>query len=143
MLRDPKFQERKWVLASSLAILMGAGVSCDNGLDLTGPSDAPRTASVSIRAGGFDPLYVAVRPGGQVTFTNDDTVAHQVASDPHPAHSGCPELNSPVLQPGQRYQAAMGSTNRLTCGYHDEERLDVSGFRATVAVCQQTSLFGC
>jgi plastocyanin len=143
MLRDPKFQKRKWVLPSSLVILMGTAVSCDSSIDLTGPSDAPRTASVSIRAGGFDPLSVTVRPGGQVTFTNDDTVPHQVASEPHPAHSGCPELNSPVLQAGQRFRAVMGSTNPMTCGYHDEQRLDVSGFRATVAVCQQTSLFGC
>jgi plastocyanin len=140
MLRDPKPQRGKWVLATSIVVLMGTA-SCDSGLDdLTGPSDSPRTASVSIRAEGFNPSYVAVRPGGQVTFTNDDTVAHQVASDPHPAHSGCPELNSPVLQPGQRYRATMGQTS---CGYHDEQRLDVLGFRATVAVCQQISLLGC
>lgn len=125
-----------------LIFALAATVSCDTSLDLTGPEDSPRTASVDIRSSGFDSSFVLVGPGGEVTFTNRDTVPHQVASDPHPSHGRCPELNGPVLAPGERFRATMADREN-SCGYHDERQLDVAAFRGTVTVCRQFSLLGC
>jgi plastocyanin len=48
--------------------------------------------SVTIRSTGLTPANVCVRTTGTVTFTNQDTVAHTLASD-----ALCPEFSSVVV----------------------------------------------
>lgn len=60
--------------------------------------------------------------GTRVTFVNNDTIAHDMASDPHPDHTDCPEINQAgFLTPGQMRQT--GNLNRArTCGFHDHNQ---------------------
>lgn len=60
-----------------------------------------------------------VEPGGIIRFVNQDDEPHQIVSDPHPSHSGCPELNGPVLEPGDSISFQMRN-EPVVCGYHDE-----------------------
>ena len=132
-------------ISRSAVFLSIATTSCNplGDLDLTGPSSSPTTATVEIHSTGFDPIFVVIAPGGRVTFRNRDDVSHQVASDPHPDHTGCPELNGPPLAPGATFVATMPGEDRTGCSFHDDQRLDQQSFRGSISVCRQFSLFGC
>jgi plastocyanin len=86
------------------------------------PSDQPGGASqtvITITARGVSPKNVTVPVGGQITFVNNDTIDHQMFSDPHPEHTDCPDINQVgFLTPGQSRQT--GNLNIVrTCGFHD------------------------
>ncbi len=54
-------------------------------------------------------------------FVNNDTKSHNMASDPHPEHTDCPEINTVgLLQPGQSRETENLVTVR-TCGFHDHD----------------------
>ena len=65
--------------------------------------------------------------GSRVTFVNNDSRVHDMASNQHPAHTECPEINQlGVLAAGQSGQTGNLNTAR-TCSYHDHLRdLDTS-----------------
>lgn len=104
------------------AVACGSEATGGAGLVGAGPmgsADVPSKALVRITASGISPRAVRVRPGGQVTLLNDDGVAHELASSPHPSHGGCPELNVGVLDAGESITVVMPSP--ASCGFHDEE----------------------
>jgi plastocyanin len=117
--------------------------SCHGQNDLTGPVSASSTATVEIRSIGFNPTFVIVAPGGRVTFRNRDTVSHQIASNVHPDHQQCPQLNSPLLAAGESFTATVPQEDHRSCGFHDEQRFNDPGFSGTVDVCREITLFGC
>lgn len=45
------------------------------------------TNKVEISGSGFSPANITVKAGDTVTWTNNDSTAHLVASGPHPAHT--------------------------------------------------------
>lgn len=49
-------------------------------------------ALVTINKDGFEPATISITKGSQVTWVNKDGQPHQIASDPHPAHSLLPDL---------------------------------------------------
>ena len=54
-----------------------------------------------------------------MTFINNDSRSHDMASDPHPEHSTCPELNQiGFLTSGQTRTSGNLNTAR-TCTFHD------------------------
>jgi plastocyanin len=110
--------------------------SCKNpvgsDIDLSGSHAPASTATVAVRSSGFDPPSVTVQPGGQVTFENQDGVAHQLAST-------CPELNSPPIAAGARLPVRMGATVG-TCSYHDPADPSRTG---TIQRCHEIGLFSC
>lgn len=67
---------------------------------------------------GFIPTVVRARPYDTITFVNHDSAAHWPASNPHPTHTDCPELDPlrPLLAT-ERYAIAFQATK--TCGFHD------------------------
>jgi plastocyanin len=133
---------RLFLLSVVLAAFAFSTTGCDSPVDdLSGSSQPSRTRSIAIREGDFDPVYVVVRPGGEVTFINRDSVSHQIASDPHPSHGRFPALNSPVLAPGATFRVTMPSSES-GLGYHDGLKVEASGFRGTIAVCNQITLPG-
>jgi plastocyanin len=77
-------------------------------------------ATITIGANGaVSPSSVNVPVNQSVTFINNDTRSHEMASDPHPLHTACPSINNVgLLQPGQQ-RATFGFANSGTCGYHD------------------------
>ena len=74
-----------------------------------------------------NPSTVTVSVGQSVTFVNNDSVSHNMASDPHPIHTACPEINViGVLLPGQS-RATSPFTSVKDCGYHDHNTLGTTG----------------
>lgn len=87
------------------------------------------TAVVSVTSSGFNPPSITVRSGTTVTFRNDGTGSHWVASDPHPSHTGLPGFDLGGMQPGQFKTFTFEKTG--TFGYHDH--LDAK-IRGTIVV---------
>ncbi|MDD1656227.1 MAG: cupredoxin domain-containing protein [Methanomicrobiales archaeon] len=73
-------------------------------------------AEVLIRNFAFEPASLTISAGTTVIWTNEDSAPHQVASDPHPAHTDLPELVSDTLSSGDSYRFTFVKTG--TYGYH-------------------------
>jgi len=90
-------------------------------------------ATITITAAGVSPSTVTVAPGSRVTFVNSDGRPHDMNSDPHPAHTDCPEINVGFLQAGQS-----GTTQNLntvrTCSFHDHNQPDVRSLQGTIRI---------
>lgn len=126
-----------------LVSMIAAITSCDRGADLTGPASSRSTATIEIRSTGLDSRFTVIAPSGRVTFRNRDAVPHQIASDRHPDHQQCPQLNGPLLAAGESFTATVPQEDHTSCGYHDELRLDDPAFSGTIEVCREITLFGC
>jgi plastocyanin len=75
---------------------------------LLGAASAPaKTVTVDISKLGFVPAAVSVQTGDSVTWTNKDTVTHQVVC------ATCP-FTSPVLAPSQTYTFIFTKTGKFT-----------------------------
>lgn len=86
----------------------------------------PQEVAVSIVSTGFTPAQIKVKAGTKVTWTNQDTVAHQPSSNPHPVHIDLAELGTgPVLQQGQTF--SFTPIKPGTWGYHDHLNAALGG----------------
>ena len=74
------------------------------------------TDIIIIKNFAFDPSTVTVKVGTTVTWKNEDSVMHNIASDPHPTHTDLPELDSKELASGESYSFTFNKTG--TFGYH-------------------------
>jgi hypothetical protein len=93
------------------------------------PPKALETATITIVADGFrlDSASSAafkidelrLYKGGRLTFVNQDTVPHDIQSDPPHIHTECPEIGGAgFLVPGQ--SKPTDPLDRLvSCGFHD------------------------
>lgn len=117
----------------SAAIAAVVATSACKGDSPSNPSAAP-CATITIANNAVNPKTVTVAPGCQVTFMNNDTVGHNMQSDPHPEHTDCPAVNSVgTLNPGQSRQT--GNLNAVrSCGFHDHDMDGVAGLRGTITV---------
>jgi plastocyanin len=92
------------------------------------------TATVTITSAGVSPKTVAIRVGERVAFANQDSVSHEMASDPHPAHTDCPAINQlGTIPPGQT-RTTGDLTAARTCGYHDHLRDTVTALQGTIVI---------
>lgn len=87
-------------------------------------ASAPKTSPVligvrvSILKTGFSAKEVRIVRGSSVTFVNTDTKNHQIASNPHPAHTDYPSLNIiGVVKPGEEKSLVFPDPG--TYSYHD------------------------
>jgi plastocyanin len=115
----------KRVLYFGLALAIAVAVACDddgNGNPLVpdGGSPGPSGATITIGAdGAVSPANVTITTGQSVTYINNDSRAHEMASDPHPDHNSCPSINAlQVVSPGQT-KLTNAFNNTGSCGYHD------------------------
>ncbi len=77
---------------------------------------------------------VTISAGGRVTFVNNDTVFHDMRSNPHPIHTDCPPINDiGGLSPGQSRQTGV-FTIAQTCGYHDHSQPSNSSLQGTIVI---------
>jgi plastocyanin len=91
------------------------------------------SATITITAAGVSPSSVTVAPGQRVTFVNNDTRPHDMASDPHPAHTDCPEISVGFLQAGQ--SGTTQNLNRVrTCGFHDHNQDTNTSLQGTIRI---------
>jgi plastocyanin len=112
-------------------------VSCGKDSSSAPPSPTPTataTLTVTITSNGANPKTLTVMPGSQVTFINNDSIDHQMYSDPHPEHTDCPELDSVgFLAPGQSRQTGNLNTVR-TCGFHDHIHFENTSLRGSITI---------
>jgi plastocyanin len=124
----------------ALVALAGCGGDSSGG-NPTSPSPSPggggtptQTTTITITAGGVSPNSITVPPGTRVLFVNNDNRVHDMASDPHPDHTTCPEINQVgFLQPGQSRETGNLNTVR-TCGYHDHNLPTVTNLQGTIQI---------
>ena len=92
------------------------------------------STTITITSTGVSPKALTVARGAQVTFTNNDAVSHDMASNPHPIHTDCPEINAVgFLSPGQTKMTLSLNTPR-TCGYHDHNRNSDTSLQGTITI---------
>jgi plastocyanin len=96
---------------------------------------APATSTtITISNNTVCPQNVTVPRGTQITFTNQDTIRHEMTSDPHPEHTDCVELNQVGnLEPGQSRQSGNLVVARR-CGFHDHLRNEVASMRGSITI---------
>jgi hypothetical protein len=98
------------------------------------PAPAPSGPTVAITSGGLSPRTIEIPVGGRLTIVNNDTVSHDMGSDPHPSHEECPELNEiGMLEPG-RARTSGNLVEARSCGMHDHLRPLVTSLHLRVTV---------
>jgi plastocyanin len=129
------------IVAAMVTVLPSCGSSGGGGSTPTQPSGGSggggtgaSSATITITANGVSPSTVTIAAGGRVTFVNNDSRAHDMASDPHPEHTACPALNDVgFLSPGQQRTSGNLTTVR-TCAFHDHNQPDVRNLTGTVVI---------
>lgn len=121
--------------ALTLVVVTSGCGEDDEGMPTSpGSPPGPPAATITLTSAGLEPATVTVSAGQSVLFVNNDTVAHDMASDPHPVHNDCPAINSVgSLAPGQ--SRATGALNVVrSCGFHDLLRDGDARWRGTILV---------
>jgi plastocyanin len=108
-------------------ITLAGDATLDFGLLVTTPT-------ITIGSNGaVSPSPIIIAVGQRVTFVNAHSIGHDMESNPHPAHTDCPELGIGFLSPGQSRPS--GVFNRVvTCGYHDHFNSGSPGLNGTIVV---------
>jgi plastocyanin len=98
-------------------------------------NDGAIAATITIDAtGNATPKDVTVAAGSRVTFVNNHSASHQMASDPHPEHTLCPSLNTVgLLTPGQSRTSSNLNTP-MVCTYHDHINDGDARLKGTIRV---------
>ena len=118
------------------AAIITAAMACGGGSTTPSPdpSAPPNTTTVIIVNNAVGPQTITVPLGSQVTFVNNDSRDHQIASDPHPEHTACPEINQVgYLTAGQSRQTGNLVVAR-TCGYHDHINFEIKSLQGTITI---------
>lgn len=115
----------------ALTLLMA---SRGGGSSPSAPNPTPSNPyTFTISAPGVTPKELTVAPGTRVLFVNNDTRGHDMASDPHPEHSDCPELNLGALMPGQSRET-LNLVVAKTCGFHDHDNPDSASLKGRLII---------
>jgi hypothetical protein len=94
--------------------------SCGGGSSTpTTPTNPTNPYTFTLTSTGVSPKVLTVPLGTRVLFVNNDARSHDMASDPHPEHDLCHEMD-PVglLIPGQSRETG-NLVEPKTCGFHD------------------------
>jgi len=110
------------VAAWALAIMTACGGDSTPTAPSGGSSGGPGPSGATITIGtngAVSPSQVTIAVGQSVTFVNNDSRVHDMASNPHPVHTDCPSMNAAGnLSPGQT-KLTNAFTAARTCGFHD------------------------
>ena len=97
------------------------------------PGDNPNQMVISA-AGVLTPREITIAAGSRVLFINNHTRAHQIASDPHPEHDQCREMDQVGIRaPGQRRISGNFVTIK-TCGLHDHEDFENPNLKGRIVI---------
>jgi plastocyanin len=133
-----------WGAMAAAAFALAVGCSSDSnsggGPNPGGPGGGgggggTSGTTITITSSGVSPKNLTVARGTQVTFTNSSSVTHEMASDPHPTHGSCPEIEGGIgfIQVGQSKQT-MNLNTPKTCGYHDHNRDFDTTLQGTITI---------
>jgi plastocyanin len=105
------------------------------GFTYEAPAPPPgQVVVVTITSAGVSTSSLIISPGTRVRFVNNDTVPHEMTSDPHPSHVACPALNVVGLLLAGQSRESSALTTIQTCGYHDHRDPDDPRWSGTVQV---------
>lgn len=119
--------------ASGAVIGLLSLAACGGGSSSGGPDQASSSLTLTLSSEGVSPKASSVSGNGSVTITNNDGVAHQLTSSPDPQLTDCPELNTPMLAPGDQFTATIANRDG-TCGFEDRLNPTDSSFQGTITV---------
>jgi hypothetical protein len=123
------------VAALFLAAALSCGGSSSSNMGPTGtctPSANPNT--LVLMSNSICPKTLTISRGSQLIITNQDSNTHEMASDPHPEHTDCPEINQiGFLSPGQTRSSGNLNTARR-CGIHDHNNSTSDALKATITI---------
>jgi plastocyanin len=132
-------------IAGHMAAAAGMAVMLACGGSPTGPSTGTGNsggggagtsgATVTMTANGVNPASVAVSVGQSVTFVNNDSRSHQIASDPHPTHGSCPQIEVALgtIAAGET-KLTNAFTTAKTCTYHDHLDPGNAAFQGSIRI---------
>jgi plastocyanin len=128
------------VLLGTLSACGGGGSTSPGGggtaiVVRDGGTGGPNGATVTMTSSGVSPASVTVAVGQTVTFVNNDTRSHEIASNPHPQHGSCPSMEAGlgVIAAGQT-KITHNFANAGTCGYHDHQDDTNTRFQGSIVV---------
>ena len=100
-----------------------------------GGTGGPNGATITITSAGANPRNVTISVGQTVTFVNQDSRSHEMASDPHPQHGSCPSMEAGLgtIGAGQT-KVTHNFGNAGTCGFHDHLDSGNSALRGSIVV---------
>lgn len=120
-------------VGAALALAACGGSNTTPSTNTGGGTSNPAT-TITITSSGVSPKTLTVSRGTQVTVINNDSRSHFLASDPHPTHENCPELNTwGTLGNGQSRQSGNLNTAR-TCGYHDHDNPGNTSLQGSIVI---------
>lgn len=124
------------IVAAGVALSAACGGGSSNPNNPS-PNPGPGTSGATITIGAnraVSPSTVTINPGESVTFVNNDTIPHDMASDPHPAHGDCQAVNAlGVISPGTSKLTNALTTSR-TCGFHDHNDPDNAALKGRITI---------
>jgi plastocyanin len=127
------------VAAAAAALVVACGGSDSPSSPSTGGGGgggggSTNTTTITITSAGASPRDITVSVGSRVSFVNNDSQPHDMASDPHPEHTLCnPELNVGFISPGQTRQTLNLNTAR-TCTYHDHNQPSNASLQGVIRI---------
>ncbi|HET7698803.1 MAG TPA: hypothetical protein VFK57_24005 [Vicinamibacterales bacterium] len=130
---------RHALIGSAAAVLIascgGSPTSPGGATVRDGGAGGTSGATVTITSAGVNPSTVTVAVGQTVTFVNNDSRAHEIASNPHPQHGTCPGIEAGLgtLAPGATRTTRIFA-NSGSCGYHDHLNDSNNSLRGTINV---------
>ena len=131
--------------AGSLIVIAALGLAACGGTSTSpsgvtvivrdGGTGGPNGATITLTSAGAGPRSVTIAIGQTVTFINNDSRSHEMASDPHPTHGTCPGIEAGIgtLAAGQT-KLTQGFANAGTCGYHDHLNSATANLMGTIVI---------
>src|SRR4029078_172005 len=116
---------RSYIALAAVACIAG---SC--GDSATGPT---QDATVTITSIGVSPKEVALKAWNQVVFVNNDTLPHNIVSDPVNEHTQCPAINNVGYLPAGATRQTLTLIGGV-CGFHDHLNQTDDTLRGTIRV---------
>jgi plastocyanin len=124
----------RWGAAAAIAGAIAAGAACGSKSPAAPDPPPVQTTTITITSAGTNPKNIEITQGSRVRFINNDTRSHWMASDPHPDHNDCPEMDLiGTLQPGQQRETGNFVTIR-TCGYHDHDLPNITSLQGNIVI---------
>src|SRR3954463_14321303 len=131
---------RPGVFIAALGLLSSCGGSSTSPSSVTvivrdGGTGGTNGATITLTSAGANPRAVTIAVGQTVTFVNNDSRSHEMASDPHPQHGSCPSMENGLgtIAAGQT-KVTHNFGNAGTCGFHDHLDAGNSGFIGSIVV---------
>lgn len=132
------------VMAAVMVALTVAacGGGSSGGSTPTTPTPAPPTtgtpgdtATITIGTNGaVSPSSVTITRGGRVTIVNNDTRSHDMASDPHPEHTDCTEINQIGFLTANQQRTSGNFNTARTCRFHDHNLPDNASLKGAIII---------